>query len=453
MENRGEFLDVASEYTPASCEYNQLSDEFQQNKTKFLNKTKKKSKLRKISYLVAACLATVVIGRTLNEASLKEINLAGYENWGYAKGNVIPVQKDGLWGLMDYDGNVLLEPTYSGFFSSPNDHGYTVFTGDAGFYVYDARGRLALEFSGQTYSVLVGEDDVVLVKQQNATSFRYMYMKIDGDVIYDTGWRNGDTYFNVAGPFHEGKAYLYLDEDSTMDATLYEVTLKGARKIESGTSGVDENGNPFINPTYAPIGALAQGYYLAEVPGGGGGWYLFYPETRTVTSRLVDINEESLLKSAAIEEMIESLKSYKVNGVEVFNYYTYGVASIAGVYVAGSVKDVLFDYRSITEDEELREAIAIYDEIVLDNFKYLSVSEEDTSFYIDYSGNVVSDIYDATTSFNDRGYAMVQEGKAAYVINDKFEKLETIENVTGVGYNDDTFIVQYEDDGISLYYY
>ena len=505
-------------------EYQDPGEEFNESEIAEtgIKKPKKKNRaklLRKMSYLVTASVSAVVIGQTvelpenkLPEEKVEEkdhdfqwphvegfsssnqeektdmsvpvkeepdpevelviqnryprLDMEGYDAWGYANGGVMPVQKNGLWGLLDYTGREVLEPSYSQFISSPNDHGYSVLADDSGYDVIDTSGQIVLEFGEDTYDVSVGESNVVLVKrdremEDGSFGVRYTYMLVNGEVIHDTGWLD-DNYFNVAGAFHEGKAYLYICKEPDLSAVLYEVTLDGIREIDrerndqeeheihyeqdlyatNGIGGANGGGGVFA-PTYAPIGALSQGFYLAEVPGGGGGWYLFHPETLQATGRSIGVEDASFPWGYADAV---SVLSYKDNGTYLFNYGTYGVAEIYDDFGGSKVKDVLFDYTDVNEmGEYYQNIIASYDTITPDNFPYLVVEHGESSFYIDHSGNVVSDTYDAATSFNDRGYAMVQKGTTAYVVNRQFEKLETVNDVQTIVFNDDMFTVKYLD--------
>lgn len=113
-----------------------------------------------------------------------------------------------------------------------------------------------------------------------------------------------------------------------------------------------------------------------------------------------------------------------------------------------NTKQVLFKYDDFaTKDAEnglIDKYIAAYDVICPDDFKYLSVKDGDKYFYIDYAGNIVSDNYYDTTKFNEDGYAMVMEKEGtAYVINDRFEKVETLDDVSSVGFGEDVFPIMH----------
>ncbi len=46
-----------------------------------------------------------------------------YENYGSAYGGVMPVMQDGLWGIADYEGNLIVPCEYEGFYAAPDKMG------------------------------------------------------------------------------------------------------------------------------------------------------------------------------------------------------------------------------------------------------------------------------------------------------------------------------------------
>ncbi len=117
--------------------------------------------------------------------------------------------------------------------------------------------------------------------------------------------------------------------------------------------------------------------------------------------------------------------------LEIYNYGTY--ASIVA-HSGDGEKSILFDFCDVdSSTNTLQRAIAVYDEILLDDYKYLCARDGEDYFYIDYEGNVVSDNYRFATSFNDAHYAMIiAEDGNAYLIDENFTKVDRIEDVTAV---------------------
>ncbi len=516
-----------NEYAKAEFEYSERRDEFnsQLKAVKPVRKKRSKEKLlRKMTYLAASCVSVVVIGQTLDlpssvqqgggteeiivenskeqetieeakeiflpQMELKEqkrensvsgrkakvISLEGYDSWGSSNGNVIPIMKGDLWGLMDYDGNVLVEPTYPVFHSSPNFNGYSIMGDGKKYYVLDREGKVCQSFPA-SYYVIIGEGDIIATRSYDTGEeywkSRISYIRPDGTVLHDTGFI--DSVYAEVVPFHEGKAYYYLalpEEEMEHDElnelyALYEVTPEGHvtvvlqdfPKEEQPDSGQDEtttgsgliigfNGSGYVSGkelnARAPSGVVAQGCIVGWVPPIEG-VYLVQPSTGLITN----------------EYSNSGLKSYKVNGGYAFNYYTYGVLDTwydreNSTYIED--KDFLFDFNDVVvmdwRGNEVSEFIAIYDEILFNDYPYLAVREGEEAFYIDFKGNVVSPVYQQATSFNDYGYAMIMEEDGnAYIINNRFEKVETVGSVAEIGNSDETFAYIDGNDTVFLYYY
>ena len=382
------------------------------------------------------------------------VSLKGYDTWGYSNGGVIPVRKNGLWGAINFDGQVLVEPVYTQFYS-PNNQGYVMFEDGDGFYIYDAKGNLCHTFGDDIYEVSVGNDSVIMLVYatdsygqpirnsasdsywNDGSSLRICYMKMDGTVFYDTGRFEGCLGLNMAVPYSEGKAYVRLQPGSEMDradAKLYEITFSGAKLLGEHYD------------ISRPLSAAAQGYLLATGTYEAG-YYLYQP-TKSATDLLWELSFET--KYGYLEGWNWSFAGYKSDGVFYYNYNTYGMLTLD---FGGEYLDALIDFND-ANDLYLDTAIAVYDDIAFDNYQYLAVREGDTAFYIDYSGKVVSPTYMAATSFNDRGYAMVmEEAGTAYVINSSFEKVETIENVSGINIGDVVFVIEDTEGVLHMMYY
>lgn len=478
--NFKEFPEVESEFAAYTdtefakpiCEISDCGDEFNNDTTMTSNDTKKQAGkrklLRKISYLVTACVAVIVMGRTLepvytyeedvedeivedteleeeleseiieDEPALEEVGKIiplNYDGWGYSNGNVIPIRNGELWGLMDYEGNVLVQPKYSDFWSSPNDHGYTILGDNEKLYVFDSKGNECLSFSRATCTGLsIGESDIVAATYVNMDNWtvRVSYVYPDGTILYDSGEIEGEV--GGAVPFNGEKAYFYIPSDEDL-FWVYELTKDGTATRSGGGT---------VLPNYAPMGVMADGYYV-----GNQIWMidiaLVQPSTGIYSGNL----------------MIEyvDLQNYKINGAWAYNYGTYGVVGTIydSEYQVLDEKDYLFDFNKISynsQTNELSGYTAVYDTIYFDDFQYLAVQDGDDWFYIDYDGNVVSQTYYMATTFNNQGYALVmEESGTAYVINSAFEKVHTLSDVIEVGFNDDTFCVVDVENNKYIYLY
>lgn len=140
-------------------------------------------------------------------------------------------------------------------------------------------------------------------------------------------------------------------------------------------------------------------------------------------------------------------EGYFKNGQYLYNYGTYICERVTN---GEKTFNMLFDWNGSWGT--LNHVIAVHDQIYMDDSEYLCVKDNDTYAYIDWNGNVVSDVYYDATEFNEDGYAMVMEEKGtAYLIDLNFKKMDTIENVVEVGPCGDAFIIVYSDMEEALY--
>ena len=136
---------------------------------------------------------------------------------------------------------------------------------------------------------------------------------------------------------------------------------------------------------------------------------------------------------------------YDRNDVEALHYQKYAVKT--GTLPNGEHKAYLLKYtdKYMTGEWEdwQEEFIAVYDDILFDDYQYIPVKDGDEWKYIDYAGNVVSDSYERATIFNDDGYALViEEDRMAYIVDNKFRKLQEIPTVTSAEVIKDMFYLE-----------
>lgn len=387
------------------------------------------------------------------------IQISKYESCGWANGYTMPVMQNGLWGLIDYDGNVILEPSYAEYYYFPNEDGYAIFRDGESFYIVGRDGVIHT-YQGNIDKIRIGEGNIVTYStayNADTLTLDIVYEKLDGTEVYrnvynytQDYWSEGfdeyaEIYGGVGEPFNNGKAYICKTHNKK--PAIVELSMDGTQRI--------------LEPRYTlvPRSSYSEGYVACQVDLWS--WNLVLnPETMeyseyfdTVNTGLfpefdwqswhakntesnpflangVDLSDslrESLQNPDFSNHYYDGFKSkvYYKNGNEVYNYGQFGCVRVT--LPDETIKDVLFDYLEITEEHKISTAIAIYDEILFDDAKYLAVRNGEEWFYIDYQGNVVSESYKGATPFNDEGYALVlkEDGKA-YVINQAFEVLECI---------------------------
>lgn len=489
-------------------EYAVLPKEYESVTSKGTKKTKERSKAstlwRKMSYLVAATASVVVISQTIEvtvpeggvdiemvksegeggggdsgigviptptiqpiateepliiespemteapittktPAGMPEIAVTGnYESYGYGFGGVMPVKIDGLWGLVDFCGNVLVEPTYDGFWKAPNNEGYTIFNDENGYYVVGKEG-LVREFGPEIENLHIGDENILtyMVWEETETGEDdvFVYETLNGEVIHKL-YDAVDFWFAVM-PLHNDRVYVYSwNGEDEEDEILLLLKADGTQEVVATSSEEWDLSNGGAGWWYVPPGprdGYTDGYFVGAYMGIAG-WALIDASDLSVQGYIEGINilpEEDWF-SREVDTESCYFQSYYSDGINMYHYQHYGCIALRGEN--GQRKDVLFDW--FNTDDSLTEYIAIYDTIVFDDFPYLLAQEGENWFYIDYEGNVVSKTYYDATSFNSEGYAIImEEAGKGYVINSDFEKIEEIPNMISASLSGEVFMV------------
>ncbi|MBE5875963.1 MAG: hypothetical protein E7290_03635 [Lachnospiraceae bacterium] len=372
-----------------------------------------------------------------------------YEDIGNGNGGRMPYLQDGLWGVLDYEGNVILEPTYQGFWSAPNEDGYTIFYDDDYYYVTDRDGAEVLRLDTTAWNnVSIGPDNYILAQyiypdNDSSNRYHYAYFDAEGTAIAEyEGVRDGYYYF--AGNFNNGRAILplqselyaeygclgELDSDGNLSVLWEACTLIDEEDDSDGymNGAGNSGGNCLVSFIFSPIDPVTEdGYYVAKSN---------YQPYGFIN---LDTGEEYIFSGPSYEitpVFYMKLRNYTKDGEIFYHYATYGcVAFCMSEEDAeqGITKDFLIDFTKQEEYEEmLTNYIACYDRIYFNDSKYLLVNDGGDIFYIDFNGNVVSEKLEDATSFTKDGYAMIIEDGNAYVIDENFTRLEKIEGVTAV---------------------
>jgi hypothetical protein len=487
MEYRtNEEMHIPAEYASRAEEYHTPAKETFEGSTKENEDSGKTSlfqKLSRIGYLVAASVAAVSIaqaaapataGTTVSDTTVsspsRQIDFYKLDRWGSANGGVIPVNK-GQWELMNLQGEIVSEKIYSKLCSNPNKDGYSMFFSysDKCYYVLNNQGEevFALD-AGDWYknahndTALITDDNIIYI------SFEHEYVgywTIDGEPIYEATAGEGESIY-ASTPFRDGVAMVcwkYKKNKNVQELYMFseDGTLTEVAGWESNRQTYEWRGDNY-----------ADGYILCYKKNGSRRVCLYNVETGEATP-FIDTRNVNNDYLSSYEESRRYLSVYSMNNALVFGYRDRSMGLSAqshrgtensglyldhyGTYACLSASrslthfqekgSVLFDFRAAnSETESLNRVIAIYDHIQLDDFHYLCAKEGDDYFYIDYSGEVVSDTYAFATCFNDDGYAMVMDADGnAYLINDSFEKLDTITGCTAIESCGQAFVCMIDD--------
>ena len=409
-----------------------------------------------------------------------------YESYGNAYGGVIPVKKDGLWGAVDYENQVIIPCEYDGFQSADKlgnivmsntvvteeivDRSdlVSIFGGEPTtvvthkskeYFLFDRQGNLLyqgedrVKASGGMYITLHEGDETATIE----------YHRLDGTVLVSQEYYPSDAVINT---FYDGISTI-----NSSVGTGVSVNMNGDEPLGPGEGDViprigtvDLQGNVSWrdDPDYyiwwddinEMIAAVQSAPKSPNANGSGTGMSMFSP--RAVLST---VNHGYYITGSNYIE-VGYLKIFDTedNYVAAINYFNLSVdedgkVNIAentynesndyrGFYVDGGYlwnygphmvfivdgKNVLVDFSQNTGDAKILDSdeivTAVYDYIAMADENYWLVQSGDQWGYIDHNGNEIA-MFEDTGGFV-KGYALVIEDGEAWLINEEFVKLESL---------------------------
>ena len=404
-----------------------------------------------------------------------------YESYGSAYGGVIPVMQGGLWGIADYEGNLVVPCEYDSFYASPDKLGNTVLYrnsasgetddladfGDRWEYVLlDKEGNILyqgpdeVKASGGMYITMHRGDDSDTVE----------YHRLDGSLTFSLEEAWGVADINT---YYDGISYVY---DSIHSGTSSGMTPadKGPKEgdIPSRIGSVDSQGEVSWqdDPAYydwwdkvnamideaaqhadngmiadgrgisfyegrAPISTINHGYYVTGSSFDEPGYLNVYDETGERTAQLdyfhfsADGNGGVTYDESVYDEG-SMYRGYYVDGGYLWNYGPHMVFAIQD-------QDVLVDFSKNTEEEGVHAdqiVTAVYDYISMADEKYWLVRSGEQYGYIDHDGNEVGLFEDASAFSN--GYALIIEDGEVWLIDEELNRLQDLgqgDSVAAIG--------------------
>ncbi len=385
------------------------------------------------------------------------MDLDEYDVYGQASGNVIPVQKDGLWGAVNYDKEVIVPCEYTGYGEAPDKEGTFILTNSTydendieqyTFYVFDREGKLLYESgggdravgtSGGMYCVITEEDQ----DEENPREIlgRVSYYKADGTMIYSEPC--DITAMRVNG-FRDGYATVSADYES--DTELVE---KFGRMDRDGNVTwhemyVDPKSDDIWKVPQSPMNTFNHGYVVMSNKYFSYGYMTMLSDNYEPYAQF-DLTHYQLQGDTLVydelyfDEDTTGYTGYPFDGAYYFNYGTKMVWEFGD-------QDVLVDLSlcpgTTGEPVDGRIVQAVYDSIKMSEETYWLVRDGEKLGYIDHDGQK-QQFYDDATEFC-HGKALVIENGTAYLINENFEKIKEIGEAEAVGWIWDFFVVQRE---------
>lgn len=412
-------------------------------------------------------------GETVEEI----LALSEYESFGSARGGVMPVKKDGLWGAVNYRNEVIVPFEYSNF-QAPDDSGNFVMgdtTEEGRFYtLFDPQGNILYEgdqqvrASGGMYIVL-REGDLLGEGQREIAYYRTEGTLVQALSAHPWAFING-FYDGVSmvyraeaddAPVGEGAGYSYytgsyqigeLDTTGNVDwheDPLYVRYLERAEEqyqsaVEEAASGGDDFANMAGMDSYytrLPLSTANHGYYVAGTFEYDAGWISMCTDTYEILGECDFYHAEPDAEKGFVysEDYFDEQNSFRSFYHDGAYFYNYGSNM---VWTVGE-RDVLVDFAlhpgMTFETADNRIVKAVYDQIYMNDENYWLVKDGERWGYIDHDGQEAAMFEDATAFY--QGYALVREEGTAYLVDEAFEKLQDLGEADSVSTIGELFVV------------
>ena len=386
---------------------------------------------------------------------MKALEETPKESFLNVRGGVMPIRRDGLWGAVNYDGELIVPCKYTRGAMAPNEFGQFILGDGELQYAFDREGNII----AQADRITSVYGDYVTFKERTgkydeewgAEIYRGTVGKLDGTVLAQM--ETGDWDFGVVG---------FGDSDVTYMGTadhLIRVKKDGSTEefFPIYSEGVDEEGS-----LWTGSGASTSFYY---VPGGA---YLdgYYMDSWGITEEFCLMKDQNVFRGISpwrvarelwgdekgdVDSMSADRLSILHHGSWSYNYGTKAGIRFYNSETGETVGFMLVDLGlipSITGGMEAESFVGFYDSLTLNTEKYWLISTEGKWGYIDHDGTVMN-LYDDASAF-EGGYAVVIENGTAYLIDEDFEKLEELGSVQSCQTYGEVFCLETEE-GIKFY--
>ena len=347
-----------------------------------------------------------------------------------ARCGVMPICRDGLWGAVNYEGELIVPCTYEGVQMAPNDLGQFIMNDAGKQYAFDKEGTLL--FEAEQITSLYG--DYVTTKESTGEYdewgdeiYRGTIGKLDGTVLAQM--ETSDWDFGVVG---------FGDSDVTfMGASEHLVRVDK----NGNTQGFDPVYQASVDEEGSRVQSSAASVAFYNAPGG---LYLdgYYVSTWAIMEEFCLMKDEWAFDSVnprivAEEVWGDSRADTEVTEMQrasIFHHggwsYNYGT-KVGLLYYdkdsGESLGSILMDLAKDTDPNSSAGSecvLGVYDNLSMNTEKYWLVKTEGKWGYIDHEGNLQKLYGDASAFAN--GYAVVIEDGTAWLIDESFTRLEEI---------------------------
>ena len=406
---------------------------------------------------------TDMISEDIQKTAELLLDCSEYESIGFAYGGVIPVQKNGLWGAVNYEGEEVVPIRYSNFFRAPDNEGLFILQdGNGTYYLFNADGELLYQgadevmASGSFYAVMTGNIDgdwqksLVKYYDLNGNEVAQTDRFDSADLLYGS-CEDGITVYENYESEEENHALEkigILRSSGNIDwlGTLYDgkiIQTADGKDVETAADAQSMR----VRLTQCPVSGVNNGYFLMfarSTPDFG--VELYSTDLEKIGSldcvKLVG-NGDNLSSNESSFNEENWFRSYFLDGAGRVNYGSKVVASIDG-------RDYLLDISKVGENNSnLSEAlICSYDGIYMSDSELWLVNKGDEWGYIDQSGRELSMFEDASSFVN--GCALIRENGEAILIDEQMNKLQVLGEATSVSADGEMLMIR--NDGQILLY-
>ena len=381
-----------------------------------------------------------------------------YESFGYAYGGSIPVKKDGMWGAVNYENEVIVPFSYDDFFSAPDNLGNFVLTqkGNAGteYLLFNNQGEILCQ--GTDWVRASGGMYMLGPKYEYTDDFeqriQVSYHSLDGAELAVLDYCSDGVF--VSG-FYEGISTLCARQ-SNDDTSLFQIVtvdLQGNvtwrpapfEEMQSQWPSYYSDDTEIYEGEYMPgaevnvnAAGIAYGPFNRDgnmVSTGNHGYYVI-AATWDPMMIMYDENDNQVAyfnwKNLFIDEngkvCIDNDYYNDGSGYQGFfcdggYFYNYGSQMVFTVENRCILMDLAKNSDAWGLDME-KAVVAVYDSIDMRDEDYWLVQSGEKWGYIDHDGKEIA-LYEDAGDFTN-GYAMVREAGEAYLIDVNFDRCEEI---------------------------
>ena len=447
-----------------------------------------------------------------DESELREllVLIDAYESYGNAYGGSIPVKKDGLWGAINYDNEVIVPFEYDGFYTAGDKLGNfilykstiteetydlsefgmgtnTVTHETRAYYLFDNQGNIL--YQGEDEVRASGGMYITLTENEGDDSCRITYHSLDGTELvselceYDNGRINGfydgisnfycsygtEIYVDMEGadglgPFEDDvipriatvdlqgslswreDPYYYIWWDRTNESITRAMESRAAR----GEGGAILNGtstDSFFGRT--PLSTMNHGYYITGSDYIEPGYISVYNEAGNNIANIhyFFLSVDGNGEVANNSYTFNEQSYYRGYFVDGVTFYNYGSNM---VFVVDG-KNILVDFSRNSNPENETKDLNM-SEVVTAVYDYISMADE--KYWLVQSDNrwgYIDHDGNEAAMYDDagsfsNGHALVLEDGEAWLIDTDFNKLEDLGEADSVASMGELFMVTVGDE-------